>query len=463
MHQMWSEVQPVDRYQVSLDGILHEYDRKVISLLYQPLIGTNCYSLYTTLWNEVENNRLLSGDWTHYHLMNFLSLNLREIYEARLKLEGIGLLKTYVKQTGDERKFIYELLPPLSPEQFFTDGMLNVFLYRQLGRTHFLRLKEIFSDKMIEKKDYKDITRTFQEVFSTNNSDNFLNDMDANEASNLDADEQFISRKTPQKIRIENNQFDFELLMAGLNEQLIPKNAITKQVKEAILNLAFLYNINALEMKNLLLSALSSEQEIDIDILRKGARDWYQMEHSDELPKLVDRLQPAIYRSNMVEASTQEDKLIVYLETISPRQLLIDISDGAEPSKSDLQAIEEVMFQQKLSPGVINVLIQYVMLKTDMKLSKNYLEKIASHWSRKKVKTVKEAMELAKNEHRQYQQWAENKKEQNVKPRKTIRTEKIPEWFNENETEDKQLEQDQSEEFKEKLRRLEIIKQQYKK
>ncbi len=85
MNQMWNEVQPVDRYQVTSNGILHEYDRKVISFLYQPLIGTNCYSLYSTLWNEIEINRIWSDDWTHYHLMNFLGLNLREIYEARLK------------------------------------------------------------------------------------------------------------------------------------------------------------------------------------------------------------------------------------------------------------------------------------------------------------------------------------------------------------------------------------------
>lgn len=460
MHQMWSEVQPVDRYQVSLSGILHEYDRKVISLLYQPLIGTNCYSLYTTLWNEVENNRILSDDWTHYHLMNFLSLNLREIYDARLKLEGIGLLKTFVKQVGEDRKFIYELQPPLSPEQFFTDGMLNVFLYRQLGRTHFLRLKNVFADQMVDKQEYKEITRTFQEVYTTN-ADNLFQDTDANEASKIGFDEQFISRSSPRKIKIENTDFDFELLMAGLNEVIIPKSSITKQVKAAITNLSFLYNINALEMKNLLLSALNSEQEIDIEQLRKAARDWYQLEHSQQLPKLIDRLQPVLYRSHIEETNTQEEKLIVYLETISPRQLLIDISDGSEPSKSDLQAVEEVMFQQQLPPGVINVLIQYVMLKTDMKLTKNYLEKIASHWSRKKVKTVKDAMELAKNEHRQYQQWAENKNGQKEKRKKPIRTEKIPEWFNEND--DKPVNQENSEDFKEKLRQLELIKQQYKK
>ncbi|MEW8987491.1 MAG: DnaD domain protein, partial [Bacillus sp. (in: firmicutes)] len=120
-----------------------------------------------------------------------------------------------------------------------------------------------------------------------------------------------------------------------------------------------------------------------------------------------------------------------------PRQLLIDISGGGEPSKSDLQIIEDVMFQQKLLPGVVNVLIQYVLLKTDMKLTKAYVDKIASHWARKRVQTVSEAMELAKKEHRQYLDWAEGK--QTAKPtarKKATRKESLPDWFD-NEAEGK--------------------------
>ncbi|WP_413789058.1 DnaD domain protein [Bacillus kandeliae] len=102
-------------------------------------------------------------------------------------------------------------------------------------------------------------------------------------------------------------------------------------------------------------------------------------------------------------------ELITYLKETSPRQILIDIS-GSLPSKADLKVVEGVMFQYKLPAGVVNVLIQYVFLKTDMKMTKSYVEKIASHWARKKVKTVEQAMELAKKEHQQYLQWARNQK-----------------------------------------------------
>ncbi|PKR84277.1 replication initiation and membrane attachment family protein [Heyndrickxia camelliae] len=465
MKQIWNEIQPVDHYQVSSNGMLHEYDGKVISLLYQPLIGVNCYSLYMTLWNEIEMNRLWSEEWTHYHLMNFLSLNLRDIYDARLKLEGIGLLKTYVKKINEDRIFVYELQPPLTPEQFFTDGILNVFLYKQLGRQHFLRLKKMFTDTALKKEEFENITRSFQDVFMSGTENHLFYDLEAQEDSKINESLQFHTRKNPHEIKIEEADFDFDLFLSGLKGLIIPQKVMTSQVRDAIYKLAFLYHINAIDMQNIFLSALNAEQDIEIDDLRKAARDWYQLEHANNLPKLVDRTQPLKDRTSNEMGDSREDKLVHYLETTSPRQLLIDISDGAEPSKGDLQAIEDIMFQQHLSPGVVNVLIQYVLLKTDMKLTKNYMEKIASHWTRKKVKTVKEAMELAKNEHRQYQQWADTKNVQKGTRKKPIRTEKLPEWFvekDENETKSKST-NETAESLEEKRRRLESIQQKYKK
>ena len=52
--------------------------------------------------------------------------------------------------------------------------------------------------------------------------------------------------------------------------------------------------------------------------------------------------------------------------------------------------------------GVVNVLLEYVMLSTDMKLPKSYVEKIADHWNRKNLKTAKEAMDLARQERDKY-------------------------------------------------------------
>ncbi|AZU63578.1 replication initiation and membrane attachment family protein [Neobacillus mesonae] len=433
MAQHWQEILPIDRYIVSANGLLHEYDRKVLTFLYQPLIGSTCYSLYMTLWSELEENRLWAESSTHHLLMNLLGMNLKQIYEARMKLEGIGLLKTYVNTEDGERSFIYELYPPLSPEQFFLDGMLNIYLYRKIGKNHFARLKRFFTDQQIPKGNgFVDITKAFQDVFASETPERMQYLQDASSDLDIEENERFIGRHEQREIQIDTNSFDFQLLMAGLNESLVPKKALTPKVKEVISNLAFLYSIDPIQMKNIVLSAVNESSEIDIEELRKGARDWYQFVNYDQLPSLVERSQPAAHRVQAAEPKTKEEKFIRYLEITSPLQFLKDISGGAEPSKSDIQIIEDVMFKQKLLPGVINVLLHFVMLRNEMKLTKGYVEKIASHWARLQIKTVKEAMDLAKKEYRTYLSWAENKKTGNKGTKqKPIRTELLPEWFDE--------------------------------
>ncbi|MBN8200802.1 replication initiation and membrane attachment family protein [Bacillus sp. NTK034] len=434
MAQHWQEMLPIDRYTVAASGLLHDYDRKVLTLLYQPLIGSVCFSLYMTLWAELEENRLWASSNSHHSLMNFMGMGLKDIYEARLKLEGIGLLKVYVNKDEGTRSFIYELLPPLTPEQFFLDGMLNIYLYKKLGRNQFMRLKRFFSDQKVKTATgYEEVTKAFQDVFKSGHPGSFEVDDEVVQLMNESETEVYIGRQEQEGIQIGNEDFNFELLQAGLNESLVPKKAITVKVKESISNLAFLYGIDPIQMKNIVISAVNEDDEINIDELRKSARDWYQFQNQDQLPSLIDRVQPAIHQSHKKQPETQEEELIRYLEITSPRQLLKDISGGADPSKGDLQIIEDVMFQQKLLPGVINVLIQYVMLKTDMKLTKGYVEKIAGHWARKKIKTPKAAIDLAKKEHRQYLDWAEGKKTASTtgNKKKPIRTEMLPDWFDE--------------------------------
>jgi replication initiation and membrane attachment protein len=399
MAQHWQEILPIDRYVVAADGLLHEYDRKVLTFLYQPLIGSTCFSLYMTLWSELEDNRLWSESSTHHLLMNLMEMNLKDIYEARLKLEGIGLLKTRVKTDEGGRSFIYELRPPLTPEQFFLDGMLNIYLYRKIGKNHFARLKRFFSDQQKPSADeYIDVTRAFQDVFASAAPGSMKYVQGLSEDLHEEENQQFIGRNEPSPIQIGLDTFDFDLLIAGLNESLVPKKALTPKVKKIISNLAFLYQIDPIEMKNFILGAINEHEEIDIEDLRKGARDWYQFVNYDQLPSLINRTQPVVHQTQITEPKTPEEKLIRSYETTPPLIVFKELSGGVEPSNANLKTLEEIMIKYKLPPGVVNVLIEVTMRKTDMKFTKGFVESIASHWARKQVKTVKEAMDLAKNE-----------------------------------------------------------------
>ena len=93
------EILPADTYTVVNKTILNSNDRKLITMLYQPIIGYTATSLYFSLIDDLDKLELLSDDLTHHHLMSTMQLRLETIVEARKKLEAVGLLKTYFKRS----------------------------------------------------------------------------------------------------------------------------------------------------------------------------------------------------------------------------------------------------------------------------------------------------------------------------------------------------------------------------
>ena len=101
--------------------------------------------------------------------------------------------------------------------------------------------------------------------------------------------------------------------------------------------------------------------------------------------------------------------------------------------------VESLLLDLKLTPGVVNVLIDYVLKVNNQKLNKNYVESIASQWKRLGIETVEEAMNACKKEHK--------------KSSPTKKLDKVPEWF------DKQIEKQEI--TKEEKKQLEDILKEY--
>ncbi|MBC1453540.1 helicase DnaB [Listeria welshimeri] len=426
MTEFWMELQAVDSYQVKASGILTGADRKIITMLYQPLMGAECLALYQTLFTEVEENRLWSEAHSHVQLLNMLDISLKALFEARLKLEGLGLLKSYVKTENDQRFYVYEILPPLSPEKFFSDGLLNIYLYSKIGNAQFQRLRRFFADEAFETDTYSEITRSFQDVFEP-----FKGGASAAEPV---SNQVLVDKVAAKEIEFDDASFDFHLFLSLLSPGMITREKITKEVRQTILKLHGIYQVSEKDMPSYLYRALDSNGEIDIVYLRKIVREGYTIENGAP-PKLQMKHETSIKEGPEVkETLNDEEALQVYLESITPFQLLVDISDGAVPAETDLRVVEEVMNQQNLPVPVMNVLIEYVLLRLDRKLSKNYMMTIAAHWKRKNVKTAKEAMDLAWQEHEKYKRLQEEpatpkNTNYNRNYQKSTRKEILPDWF----------------------------------
>ncbi|MDF9530615.1 DnaD domain protein [Bacillus cereus] len=104
---------------------------------------------------------------------------------------------------------------------------------------------------------------------------------------------------------------------------------------------------------------------------------------------------------------TQVKQFIELLNSSKPEEYLSDCISAAIPHSKDLDRIFGAKAYGKLPEPVINVLINYVILKKDVLVLNKIFNDIAFEWSRKDIKTVEEAMLLAKQENKKYEKWIE--------------------------------------------------------
>ena len=404
-------VLPADIYTVVNKTILYDNDRKIISMLYQPIIGSLATSLYYTLWADLDKNELISTEYNHHHLMTSLKIKLDSVVVARKKLEAVGLLKTFVKK-DNVNNYVYELYSPMNPQEFFNQPILNIVLYNNVGKKEYENLMSYFKAPRIVMNSYEDITSHFDEVFESVSSNGF-------NSSNED-----IRVNKTGEILIDKS-FDFDFLISSIPEGIVTSKTFNKETKELITNLSFVYNMDALDMKSSIINSIKENGLIDKVQLRKNVRNYYKYQNENKLPSLIYKSQPE-YLKNPVGADDRRAKMIYVFENTSPYKFLKGRSNGANPSVHDLNILESLLNEFKLNPGVVNVLVDYVLKINNKKLTKAFIETIAAQWKRLNIETVEDAMKTAEKEHKKINKAESTKKAGNIKE------EKLPEWFNKN-------------------------------
>lgn len=403
------KVLPVDGYYISQRKSLPVDFEKALTHLYQPLIGIEAVSLFMTLLHELDLQNTKEAQ-THHTLMNYLNMPLDDIYRARRKLEGIGLMKTFQNSVNEQTVFAYEMQPPFAPSEFFMDEMLTQLLYYHIGEEKFAHLKQKYSKKQSAQKG-ENITAAFNDVFQTFRPyDEQLNEPEP-------------ANSEPDRVEV---SIDFSWIKKMLEQRMIPaKNILTAENKRLIVQMMKLYELESHEIEKSLLWALTDENSLHTEEFKNACHDVFKSKYNDQAVKLTEKQVRKETLTNKDLPQTQEEYLIQQLEIISPKQLLEDLSSGNHASAQDMRVIREVMTSQGLPSPVMNVLIHFVLLQSNMKLSKAYLEKIASHWSRANIKTAKEAMVFAKKEKNRYQKGSTSKQSYS----KGYANEVVPDWF----------------------------------
>ncbi len=400
---------PADTYLVVNKTVISDSDRKLVSILYQPIIGYTAVSLYFTLLDDLDKLELMSGDLTHHHLMATMQLALDEIVVARKKLEACGLLKTYFKE-GSVNQYIYLIYSPMSAHEFLNHPILNVVLYNNLGKQEYDKIVNYFKLPTITLKDYEDITSSFDQVFTSCHG-NFFEIKDE------------IKKKEKRPLDISSN-IDFDMLISSIPKSMVNDRCFSKDNRELINALSFTYQLDTLAMQGLVRDSLNEKGMIDKNLLRKSCREYYQFEHQGELPTIIYRKQPEYLRKPEGDQSKWA-KMVYTFENLTPYQFLKAKYKGAEPTDRDKRLIENLLIDQKLNPGVVNVLIAYVLKINHEQLKKSYVETIAGQWKRLNIETVEDAMKICEKEHKKMKKVLSKDKGKTS----TRKEASLPAWF----------------------------------
>lgn len=394
-----TNVLPADTYILIDKAFFSDNDRKLITMLYQPIIGSIATSLYFTLWSFLELKN--GNEFTHYNLMTSMQLGLDSIIEAREKLEAIGLIKTYMKkEKAPIKNFIYEVYAPVSAYEFISSPLLNTLLINSIGNDEYQKNISYFKTNNMTLENYDDITSSFSQIFKISKG-NLLENLDEN-----------IKKTNKNKINIETN-IDLDSILSLIPDEVLNKKSVTNETYFLLKNLSFIYNFNDEQMKEVIEASIDVAHKLDNEKLKVNSRSFYEFNNSGKLPGIIYKKQPENLKNNLNDDS-KKSKMVYTFENTSPYDFLASKYGNSKPTKTDLKLIEYLLVELKLTPGVVNVLIDYVLKTNNNKLTRVYVETIAGQWKRNNVTTVMSAIELAKREYQNIQKVKQKTVKKNI-------------------------------------------------
>lgn len=360
-----------DIYEIRIASLISNVDKDVIIELYQPLIGSLATMLYLTLLKQKRNEDDEIVFPTSV-LLSTMQINLGKLLEARRALEGVGLLRTYMKSGDNNASYIYMLYAPKSPKDFFDDVLFKGLIIQYLGEKETKRLAFHYRVDLKISDEYKEISASFVDIFNPDYDDSSFrkNISDSLLGHNSGRVKMDFSVELFNKYIEENSQINASLLSR-------------KDIKE-IERIATLFGLNEKSMAYIIIDEYDANLNPHIDY----SKVFVKAEDQIRYPMLQKRI---LARSKVSGDGVLASK-VKLMEQKSPAEWLQLLQNNTKPASSDLKIVNDLSKNYGFSKGVINVIIDYVLHKNNNILSNNYCEKIASSLARENVTNAVDAM-----------------------------------------------------------------------
>lgn len=366
-----------DRFLAQSRADLTDVDLQVLSLLYQPLIGSGALALYFVLHSLCDRQTTISEEALHGDLESLLSVKTAKLESHRHKLEAIGLLTTHM---ADDR-FLYVVQAPLSPDAFVNDGVLGQYLRAFLTKERFQKVIERFKIKTVKTDSFHPITKSFNDVFGQ------LPDAPTLYEPSL------LSNVKAAAIKVSGVDFDLRTFRESIPKDYFADEWFGEDVRSKILTLAYVYGLDELTMKEIYLRSIDSMLRPDLTKLSIYAKEAY----GETLKK------GSVLEDDVRKPSAEKpNDPVEYFQTVSFKTLIEDMQ-MERLSSGDLRTVERLIDEVGLDKGVVNVLIAYILqIKNKIMPNFEYFEKHALDWKRQGIDNVKLAIEYVKHQNSEY-------------------------------------------------------------
>lgn len=431
MDNAWKELQPKNIYQGRKSYPLREEGKSSLLYLYQPLIGSEALSLYFTLLSEIPLQKGVGPEGLHADLLSSLNCGIPQLYEARKKLEGIGLLEVFFKEDPSLGGcFIYELLEPIEPLAFFKDALLSFLLLEKVGQRRFDQLIQLFQPEHFLTNDYQKITKKFLEVYRFNEKTY------AADQEKLEENQQsFTTKSTDLGKSMEQSTLDWRFLTDWLAKKYIMN--LDESLKEQLTMYHLLYGVDELTLGEWVVQAYDfSEQTVSVKELQRIVLVNQQTKRTNTLTNQKEEATSANQYETPKEATALTNatlQLVNEAKSIPPMKYLeaLKQAKGGYVSKQETWLLQDLVSQSGLSNSLINILINYVLVIKDRpSLTASFVNTIANEWAQKKIMTPEEAIEHIRKTNSKGKQNTKNTNQNYSTNRRNVRREKLPDWVN---------------------------------
>ena len=330
--------------------IVKKYDfvlnNKSLYDLYFPIIGNDATNLYINLYNFSEK-ALSSGIRVQdlSSLINASHMTLESFHETRSMLEAFGLISTYLDASED--KYYFELHEPLTFTKFVDNQKYRHLLIKNIGQVSYEGLEYVYNNNHFPKH-VINVSSLFDQVIK---------------------DEQVKSIY----------KFNFEQLFNNIIKNTHQTVKINDDVKKLIEFYFSTYNMNINEIESCVYKSVIKTSDgvfvVDHDLLTANL-----LEYRKQMNNINIFNQVKINRNSKLffdRLSSEETKQIFDSYCGLNSEQYLNAIKKTPLTSEEKATITELRAKYKLDDKVINLMIDFSLLKTHGKLNRKYMCKMA--------------------------------------------------------------------------------------